>query len=451
MARLNITNRNYVVPGAPVTHEGARAKRIIPEAQLLRSVMACLLWEDSFYEDGVSIADRIKDGVAKVSPEFASFVAIQARTEMNLRHVPLLIAREMARLPKHKCLVKATLSKIINRADELAEFLMIYWKGKKQPLSAQVKKGLAAAFTKFDAYALAKYNRDNIVRLKDVLFLCHAKPKDPEQAIIWKALIDDKLPIPDTWEVALSASKGENKKAVWERLLREDRIPSFALIRNLRNFIQNNVDESLVIEKLSNINTEKLFPYRFIAAAKYAPQWESYIEHKFFESCQKYIDGFKGRTAILVDVSGSMDSAISNKSEMKRMDAACGLAMIMREVCHETVSVYAFSHECKLVPARRGFALRDAIVGSMEHGSTYLGNAISEINRKEDYERLIVITDEQSNDDVGNPKANTNGYMINVAADKNGVGYGRLWNHIDGFSEAIVKYIYELEKSINEE
>ena len=34
--------------------------------------------------------------------------------------------------------------------------------------------------------------------------------------------------------------------------------------------------------------------------------------------------------------------------------------------------------------------------------------------------------------------------MINVASARNGVGYGP-WTHIDGFSEAVIDYIRELE------
>jgi hypothetical protein len=90
------------------------------------------------------------------------------------------------------------------------------------------------------------------------------------------------------------------------------------------------------------------------------------------------------------------------------------------------------------VPARRGFALRDAIYNSQPHGSTYLGAAVDLINQNRPGDRLIVITDEQSHDVVGNPVGV--GYMINVASYKNGVGYGA-WTHIDGWSEAIVDYI----------
>ena len=51
------------------THEGAKAKRFTPERSCKRALMNCLLWEDQFYEDGVSIAERIKALVPQVEPE----------------------------------------------------------------------------------------------------------------------------------------------------------------------------------------------------------------------------------------------------------------------------------------------------------------------------------------------------------------------------------------------
>src|SRR3990167_2105130 len=179
MAKLNVKN--------PVTnletHEGAPAKRINAYQELRRSVCACLLWENTFYEDGISITERIKELIGKCKPEEVASLAIEAREKFKLRHIPLFICRELAR---NKTLKAETLEHVIQRADELSEFLAIYWKEKRQPLSAQVKKGLAKAFTKFSAYDLAKYNQDGAVKLRDVLFLCHAKPKDEEQAEVWK-------------------------------------------------------------------------------------------------------------------------------------------------------------------------------------------------------------------------------------------------------------------------
>src|SRR5579864_2956878 len=126
-----------------------------------------MLWEDQFYEDGVAIAGRIRELVSQVPAEKVAALAVEAREKMKLRHVPLLLVREIARLSTHRRLVAATLMRVIQRADELAEFVALYWSEGKQPLSAQVKKGLAGAFTKFDEYALAKYNRAAPVKLRE--------------------------------------------------------------------------------------------------------------------------------------------------------------------------------------------------------------------------------------------------------------------------------------------
>jgi hypothetical protein len=434
LAKTNISNRK-----AKRTHEGAPARQIPVDLQLRRSVLACLLWERQFYEDGVEIASRISELIPKVNGEKVAALAVEAREKMKLRHMPLFIVREMARIPSHRPFVADTLNRVIQRADELSEFVAMYWKEGKQPLSAQVKKGLAAAFTKFDGYQLAKYNRGASVKLRDVLFMVHARPLNDEQAELWMKLVEDRLEAPDTWEVALSS--GADRKETWERLLRENRLGGLALLRNLRNMINVGVDEDLVIGALRNMKTERILPFRFIAAARYAPRWESELEKAMF-TCLEGSDRMPGRTVLLVDVSGSMDSPLSSKSEMIRMDAACGLAVLARELC-EKVEVYTFSSHLKEVPDRRGFALRDAIINSQQHQSTLLGEALKVINRNRAYDRIIVITDEQSHDEV--PAPHGKGFVINVASYKNGVGYGK-WNHIDGWSEAVLKYISELEQ-----
>ena len=424
----------------PRTYEGAPAAVISDEQALRRSVLACMLWEDEFYESGVTIAERIWTLVPKVEAAKVAALAVEARTKMKLRHVPLLLVREMARLPTHRALVAETLVQVIQRADELAEFLAIYWAEGKVPLSGQVKKGLAAAFTKFDEYALAKYDRANAIRLRDVLFLCHAKPVDPAQAQLWKRLIAGELATPDTWEVALSGG-AFSKRQNWERLLLERKLGALALLRNLRNMREAGVEESLVLTALDAMRTERVLPFRFLAAARYAPQWEEGLERAMFRSVAG-AEKLPGRTVLLVDVSGSMTWKLSAKSDMARTDAAYGLAILLREVA-EKVTIYTFSTTAKLVPARRGFALRDALAMSQPNLGTNLGASLEFVMRDVGpYDRIVVITDEQSADPVPAPVGR--GYMVNVASAKNGVGYGQ-WTHIDGWSEAVIEYIRELE------
>jgi 60 kDa SS-A/Ro ribonucleoprotein len=434
MATINKTVRKTPI----YTHEGAKAQHINPELQLRRSVMACMLWESTFYEDGESIAKRIADLVPQVKPHLVSNMAIEARNQMKLRHVPLLLVREMARHESHKSYVASTLFQVVQRADELAEFVSIYWKDGRQTLSAQVKKGLAQAFKKFNAYQLAKYNRDNAVKLRDVLFLVHAKPDNDEQAETWKKLVDGTLESPDTWEVELSA--GKDKRETWTRLISENKLGALAFLRNLRNMKDAGVNEKLIFSGLSEMKTERVLPFRFISAAKYAPQWEDKIEPVMLK-CIEVKSKLKGKTVLLVDVSGSMDAQISGKSELKRWEVAAGLSILAREMC-ESVQVYIFSNNVALVPARHGFALRD-VIGKAVGGGTNTGDAVYKINASETYDRLIIFTDEQSHQSIPNPTGK--GYVVNVASEKNGIGYGA-WNHIDGWSEAVLDYIQASEE-----
>ena len=451
------------------THEGAAARQMTKIQELRRSVMACLLWENTFYESGEEIATRIEALAQELPVKVVADLAIEAREKMKLRHVPLWLVRSLAKRGGGR-IVGDALYRVIQRADELTEFLALYWKAGKMPLAAQVKKGLARAFTKFDAYQLAKYNRDTPVKLRDVMFLTHPKPKDAEQEKIWKQLADGTLPSPGTWENLLSA--GEDKKETWTKLLSTNKLGSMALLRNLRNMLEVAVDRDLICAALEKANFDRVLPFRFIAAATHAPVFEPELERAMLRSVVN-LPKLPGKTALVVDHSASMVSRLSPKSDMNRFDAACGLAILLRELCDDIV-IIAFSapginaayknysldrcmyngFNCTgwpmnvnkpaiaIVPPRRGFALRDALRAATPWWGTHTedGKCLAD---KEGYDRIIILTDEQSHQTISNP--NGRGYVVNVAPYKNGIGYGK-WIHIDGWSEAIATYISEIER-----
>jgi GNAT superfamily N-acetyltransferase len=317
MTKLNVWKRIFPVR----THEGAVAQNVGPKQELRRSVLTCLLWEDTFYEKGTDIAARIAQLVRENKPEDVATLAREARDQMHLRHVPLFLVRELARRKGVGPLVADTLEHVIQRADELGEFVGLYWKERKQPLSAGVKRGLARAFVKFDAYALAKYNRDSLVTLRDVLFLSHAKPRNAEQAELWKKLIDGSLESPDTWEVSLSS--GADKKATFERLLREEKLGGMAALRNLRLMTAAGVDPKLIRARLEK-GIARALPFRFVTAARYAPRLEDAIESAMLKAVSG-LPVLGGSTGLVIDVSASMNGALAKKSEATRLDAAVSL------------------------------------------------------------------------------------------------------------------------------
>jgi 60 kDa SS-A/Ro ribonucleoprotein len=442
------------------THGGAEAVALNFEQKLRRAVLSCLLWEDEFYEDGEAIAERIVDYAALCDAETVTALAIEARQVHGLRHAPLMLLLDLIRRggPGVADAIDAT----IGRADEMAELVALYWRNGKRPLSKQMKTGLARAFGRFDAYQLAKYDRDGAVKLRDVLFLCHPRPRDAAQAELFKQVAERRLAPPDTWEVGLST--GGDKKEIFERLIREERIGYLALLRNLRNMVAAGCDRRLVADAIiARRGAEQVFPFRYVAAAKAAPSLEPFIDQAFNEATSTG-PRLAGTTLLVIDVSGSMYGAkVSKKSEMNRALAACALGAIARNMC-EDVLIYgtagsdaARQHRTELVPARSGMALVDAIYGlcrPLGGGGIFLNQVMRFLRERHPHvERIIVITDEQDCG-VGQADAPQNApaygsranYIINVASARNGIGYPKTgWTHIDGFSEAVLGYVVAAE------
>ncbi len=457
MARTN--TKTPKVPAAR-TAGGAVASRISAVDELRRSVMGYLLWEGSYSEDGVAVADRIAKLVKQIAPSTVASIAIQAREDMKLRHAPLFLVREMVRHENHRPFVADTLARIIQRPDELSEFLAIYWKdeprfGKTSPLPSSVKKGLARALGKFNAYSLAKYNSmDREYKLRDVLFLTHAKPKDAEQAQLFKQLAENTLPVPDTWEVALSASKGVDKRAEWERLLEDKKLYAMALLRNLRNMITAKVSPALIKKALQEMKTERVLPFRFLAAAPYAPGFEAELEQAMFK-CSAMYPKLPGKTVFVVDVSGSMQEKLNAKSTMRRLDTAAAMTVLAREMCEEPV-IYVTAgsdsrqvHKTALVPSRRGFSLAETITGSlrtMGGGGIFLTQCLTAVLEAEQAaDRVIIFTDEVDCDHKLNPDqapafGKTANYLVNVAIEARGIAYNK-FVHINGWSQSFMSFI----------
>lgn len=416
------------------THEGAPA---IPQKgidALRRMVSSCMLFEQNFYIDGKSAADRIHEIAATVPVHEVAALAIEARTVMNLRHVALwLTLAVIDRRVGSGYDTASLIAEVCRRAGEPGELLAMYWKDGRKPVPAAMKRGLARAMLRHDAYALAKYDRPATVRIKDVLRISHPKAANDEQGTNFGKLLTGTIEAPDTWEVELSG--GADKKQTFERLLREGKLGYLALLRNLRNMDQAGVKADLVREAiLARKGAHHVLPFRYVAAARAAPRYEACLDEALCAAIVAQAE-LAGDTIVLVDVSGSMNDKLSSKSDMTRMDAAATLASII----HGNVRTFSFSQYVKEVPARRGMAGVDAIRRSQAHMGTYLGKAVKEINQIP-HDRLIVVTDEQSADVVPEAKAR-HAYMINVAAYEHAIGYGD-WTRISGFSENVLKWIH---------
>lgn len=241
----------------------------------------------------------------------------------------------------------------------------------------------------------------------------------------------------------------------------------FALLRNLRNICESGVSTTHMKKvRLALAHDSwtgsKILPFRFLAAAKHAPVLEDEIDAAMIRAAGA-LPKLAGHTLLIVDVSGSMNSAMGGKSELTRLDAAAALTILAREQCERVTIVCTAGndstqrHATMLIPPRRGMALRDAVVGSRSEiggGGIFLVQVMEWIkaNVSEPADRVVVFTDEQDCDHTRRPDSAERigkiaNYLVNVGAYKNGIVYSP-WVKVDGFSEHVLDFVAAHEATV---
>jgi len=435
-------------PNRTVTHEGGRAWILPPELELYKLAMTCMLGEPRFYEGGMEQVDRMAELCQKVAPTTIKEIAISARKDMLLRSTPLFLAVELVRKvrgTRMTSLAEGTIYEVVTRPDQMSELVAIYWRDGRHPLPAIMKRTLAECFNKFDEYQFAKWDRSrNVrVRLRDVMFLVHPRPA-PGKEELFRKIADDELEPPETWEVLISAAETpEERKAAWEKLLRERKLGEMALIMNLRNMEKDGVDEDLIVEALEGIQGRMLFPYRIYTASHYVKSGaiKEALDYLFGKYARR-LAGLEGRTAILVDVSGSMTCPVSRRSSVPLHEAAAALATIAAASWGD-VEIFTFSNELVRVSGvEPSLSTIEGIVHSQPHRSTYLGRALRSVLRLGPWHRIIVFTDEQAHDAVPKLPPGVIGFVVNMAGYRPSiVDYRGNWELMGGFSEAVLHYV----------
>lgn len=284
----------------------------------LTTLVLTSFMKDKFYETEKEQLKRIKDLVSKLDPLFVAKLAYYARTVYGMRSVSHVLAGEVAKTAKGKDWTRSFFNKIIYRPDDMGEILAYYYSTEKK-LSNPIRDGFAVALSKLDEYTLAKYRGEGKrFKLVDVANLCH--PKNTEAL---KKLMKGELKSTETWEAKISgAGKSEDvagaKTEAWRDLVLEGKIGYFALLKNLRNIIQQ-ADERTVLMALELLVDEKkikkslVLPFRFLTAIREIQQLGgNYIREtvtalsKAMEISLSNVPEFDGKTLVVVDCSGSM-------------------------------------------------------------------------------------------------------------------------------------------------
>ena len=403
MSKFNQTNSNKTV-----NEEGHVAYKMADKELLMTQVLTTFFNESKFYGDN---SNKIIENATKLinndEGKFVANLARYTRKEMHLRSVSHVLTCIIANNPKTKLYTRIVVNDVVERVDDITEILSCYLDMFGKPIPNALKKALGDAMNRFDAYQMKKYSGGNkSVKLKDVLKLTHAKPKDEKQELVFNQIINDTLPQIQTWETELS--KNGNNEQSWETLIENNKLGYMAMLRNLRNIINaepKNIDK--VYEKLANkdeVLHSKQLPFRFFSAYKELEKvakagtkvfdtLETAIEYST-ENMQK----LKGTTVIAIDVSGSMSNTISRESTIRCCDLSALLGVLASRICDNAI-VYTFDWNLY----KKNISTRDGILSTTKKisaagGGTNLALPIQKMikeNIKAD--RLIILSDNEIN------------------------------------------------------
>jgi hypothetical protein len=379
---------------------GGDAHKQSPELEFVSLILTSFV-KDKFYESESNVIERLRNLITRLNPEFVAKSAIYARHEFGMRSVTHIIASELAKHISKNEWAKRFYNKIVKRPDDILEILSYHF-GNNQKVSNSMKKGLGISMNKFDEYQLAKYKGENRnIKLVDAFNILHPKPENDKKDKIFNKLINGELKSKNTWESKISASNGdkEKKKQAWSELIDSGKIGYFALLRNLRNILEDAPDK---IDKVSEllVNKEKIhgslvLPFRFMTALKVIQRYSS--SRTLLEAINKAIDisldnvpEFDGRNLIVLDVSGSMKFRDGDYGSPAEIGALFAMALYKTNDC-DFMTFDSFARYENLIPSDSILAMTNQI--NFRGGGTNLRSVFDTADKP--YDRIIILTDGQ--------------------------------------------------------
>jgi 60 kDa SS-A/Ro ribonucleoprotein len=409
---------------------GGESYKQTNELELI-SILLTSFVGDSFYEKSNDTISRLRRILPKVDPKFAAKAAIFARDTFGMRSITHVLAGELTQYSSGMTWAKNFYDKVVLRPDDMNEILAYYLNNKTDKSDPKfpnsLKKGFASAFNRFDDYQIAKYRSENKeMKLVDIVNLVHPIPNQKNKESL-SNLISGDLKSTQTWESMLSEAGqnvndenelSDNKSAVWETLLKEKKIGYFALLRNLRNIIeQSNESVDMACEMLTNdklISKSRVLPFRFKTAYdeiyKIANDSKSRkvmvsIEEALNKSLVN-VPKFEGETLVVIDVSGSM------KGKPSDIASLFGAIIAKKNNC----DVMTFSNRAQYVsynPSDSTISIRNSF--HFSGGGTNFKDIFKVANKS--YDRIIILSDMQSWMGYETPSKEYNDYKKKFKCD----------------------------------
>ena len=434
MSRFNVSKQNAAMEKS---YEGAVLYGKNLEEDWINNLFSNMCAE-GFYESAEdrlqSYVELTKQILDKYGPVFVAKAACFVRDKLGMRSISEYTA---AILNDYKFDTKREFFKnYFRRPDGVAEvFAAIDGLGSKR--SHALVRGAGDYLSSLGEYQISKYKMaDKEYNLFDLINITHA-----HSAAI-DAYKNDTLGAADTWENRISnAGSKEKRDENWREMVEGRKLGYLALIRNLNNIIEAAPSIKWISEyvcpQLTNetaIKKSLVFPYQIYTAYKFlyqSPMCVMAALDEAFRTSVSNMPELEGTTAIILDVSGSMESHISDKSLVSIKEAGAVYAAAILYANPDSYFI-KFGNHAKAMPVSFKSNMFD-LIESMQNNSgcgwgTDIAPAMEVLSKSgKKFDRIFLISDMQVMD------PNDNGYCW---------GYGRSEDH-----ESVQYYLNKYQKT----
>ena len=396
------------------------------------SILNTYLIKDTFYKSKSDFISDFRDLIEKLAmkdPEFVVKALIYSRCKgSGLRAITQLgavlalpfikgttLAEKLFR-PYSKTTGKGGM---IYRPDDMVNILDIYKTlGGEGVMPNSMKKGFRKAIEFFDSYTLLKYKKAII----DISNIVHPNPNNSSAVVevegktipTISAILTGKSVEADTWETGLSKVGQivkeyanevekervlkEGKTLIFKDLLESNSLGYLALLRNIRNILTNDTQGELTdllckrIKDYEGIKRAKIMPHQILNTFlnTTSDKVMSALNSAINKSMNNFREAITGRTAVLLDVSGSMYNC---------RNEASAIATILN-IGLKKLDLFTFDHECQKVKTSYD---KDFMTTYTEYlpyfngGGTDIPNALYyTLKQEKNYDRIIIISDNES-------------------------------------------------------
>lgn len=370
--------------------------------------------------------------IGEKEPEYIAKLAVYARQKGLMKDMPAVLSAIVA--GKDSDLLSKIFSRTIDDPKMLRNFVQVIRSGAtgRKSLGTRPKKLIQKYLESLTDEQLFKADVGNDPSLQDIIKLVHPKPGNKQRSALFGYLLDkeynkkDLCSLAKQFESFKKDMKGEIPEVPFQMLtalpLKEEHWKQIAqnatwnqTRMNLNTFSRHGVlkDSELlnsVCDKLENkdlVKKAKVFPYQLFAAFlnidATVPTKVSVSLQKAAEYALENIPEFSGKVYVMVDTSGSMQSAATGNrgsvtSKVRCIDvAALVAAAIMRKNTDtEVIPFDTQVHTHKLNPMD-SIMTNAQKLASFGGGGTNCSIALESLNRKNASGDLVIyVSDNES-------------------------------------------------------